>query len=496
VGSETIGVSTPPRLALRPSQASAPLVDPAARIEDISVTKRRRFALFFGLILVFLRVSLLNQIAAQLLGFNNYLLYIFGPPAILGLLLTGGIGRTFKMRTSLYWMAFLGWMIIDVPFSSWRGGSLAFLIQYIRTDVPLLFILAGLAVTWQECRRFLYAITLGAVMIVAAGRLFVVMDYGGERLSLAFGSISNSNDYAAHLLFAIPFLLFVITSPKVHTALRVLAGLFAAYGVYLILATASRGAAVALAVSGVYLLWRGTLRLRVALLVGVPVLATVVTIALPDAVLSRLSTLTTSSEDADNVEAAESARLRRSLLETGIRYTLENPIFGVGPEQFSSFEGKNEHTLGGHGYWRSPHSILTQVSSECGLPALAFYLCAIGSTFVLLHNLQRSARKTGNTELWSASLWVSTSLVGFLSAAVFLNLAYSFYLPALSGLTISMYLAARSTFQDSTPKLPWMPNFSFRPAAVPGAAAPGSIARVPPASQTGGSNKYRFGRLR
>jgi len=440
----------------------------------------RRITLYLVLAFIFLRVSDIHELLTTKLGFNSYILLIVGVPAILGVILNGAIRRTLRLRAGRYWLALFGWMLLAVPFSTWRGGSLSLVETYGRTEFGVLFMLGGIPILWSEYRSVLYTLAFGSAVCVVIGKFFMISDYGGERMSLAFGSIANSNDFAAHLLFALPFLLFLILSPRTWRIFRVVSALTLLYGLYLVLDTASRGALVALGVVVLYVFWQASMQVRIAMLVGLPIIALLAVAVLPGGALLRLQTFTTSGKDAASLEAAESARVRRYEFDTSVRYTLQHPLFGVGPGQFSTYEGQTERVIGEHGTWLQTHSVLTQISSECGIPAFLLFVAAIVSTFLLILRVQKKARIYGLREISMAAFCLGMSMIGFLSADLFLNLAYRFYFPALTGLAIALYSSVENQIGAVKP----MPMMAPAPA-------------VPvPATASAPSRKYRFGRLR
>ena len=82
------------------------------------------------------------------------------------LLLSGGIARTFRRPPAYYFIGFLLWMILATPFSTWRGGSSEVLWGYVKSEVSLLFLIAGLTVTWQECKHLINVIALGGLLLL------------------------------------------------------------------------------------------------------------------------------------------------------------------------------------------------------------------------------------------------------------------------------------------------------------------------------------------
>jgi O-antigen ligase len=405
----------------------------------------RSIAFHLGLLLVFLRISMLHQVQSMMMGFNLHLLYLFGIPAIIGVVAAGGLRRAFRGRPAYYWTGFAIWMFLAVPFSSYRRDSAELLLTYLRTDLIMLFVTAGLAVSWRECKQLMHAIAWGVVVNLMCARIFLKAMGYENRVSLEFGTISNPNDLAAHLLFALPFLLWVAMSSK-FILMRIFAILGVVYGLYVILGTGSRGAVMGLGVATVYFLLRGTVRQRLALVAIAPIVAGVLLTVVPSRILQRLTSFSASSADAAE-DAIASSMTREYLLKTSIRYTLQYPLFGVGPGQFSSFEGMHNQIVGTHGVWQEAHNTFTQVSSECGIPAAILFIAGIVSTFLLLNRTFRQARNRPDcADIRAAVFCVSLALLAFCTVIAFVNFAYFFYLPAMAGMAIAMSKAAQIEF--------------------------------------------------
>jgi len=95
---------------------------PAPESQDETQSAARKIAFWFGVGLVFVRFSMLNELLSYVDGRNFYLLYLFGIPALLGLLVSGGITRVLRERAAILWLCFGVWAVIAIPFSIWRGG--------------------------------------------------------------------------------------------------------------------------------------------------------------------------------------------------------------------------------------------------------------------------------------------------------------------------------------------------------------------------------------
>mgnify|MGYP000415724637 CR=1 FL=1 len=433
----------PPAAAAGPS----PLVPAGAALQEEDIhNPLRRLGFFFALAFVFVRFTTLHEVLTVKLGFNPFLLYWVGGPAILFLILTGGLQRSWYWTPVRFWLLYLAWIYAAIPTSTWRSDSLRLVFTYSRTELVVLFLIAGLVLTWQECWRTLRWLALAAFVLVLLGHFFSEqLSPEDPRLQLVAGTMSNSNDYAALMVIILPFVTLFVIAPGVAVLTRLAAALVFIYGLYLILATGSRGALVALVVTAIYALFRLPLAAKIAGLLLLSVLAVLLWSFLPDRITTRLRTISATNEDVD-MTAADSASARLYLLRQSIRFTLERPLFGVGPGQFANFEGSIARQEGERGSWHDTHNAYTQVSSEAGIPAFIFYVGAILSTGRLLSRVYKRARSQPptleNRRIAAACLCVMLAFVGFATSVMFLSLAYRFYLPALSGLAIAI---ARAT---------------------------------------------------
>jgi O-antigen ligase len=299
---------------------------------------------------------------------------------------------------------------------------------------------------------------------LGAGRLFA--SAGSGRLDLEVGSIKNANDFAAHLLLVTPFLLWVALGSR-SLVLRLAAFLGVGCGVYFILRTASRGAVIALALDVAFFLWRGTARQRIAFLALAPIAATVLLAAVPRDAWLRIETLWSSATangfSVISEEVAGSTSIRQYVFQKSVSYALQHPLFGVGPGMFADYEGSSERKIGTHGYYKVAHNTFAQVASECGFPALLFFVAGIVSTLHLLSVTLREARRRPDCrDISIAAFCVMLGMIGFCTAATFLSLAYSFYLPAMGGLAIAISRAAKQEFA-SRPAVAGMP---LRPGSI------------------------------
>lgn len=417
----------------------------------------RKTAFSFALAFAFMVFSDIHELVGLVTGIKSYILIITTVPMIILVFLSGGFRRTLRWPAAKYWLGFGVWMVVALPFSSWRAASLSRTIIWTRAELPILFAIAGCVLTLGEFSRLVKILAWAAAVVVISGRLFAGQMVG--RLELEGTTFSDPNDYAAHLIFLLPFLLIVAMSSGRSAAVRVGASGLTLYGLYLLLTTGSRGGLVALVVMLLLCLWKLRPRLKITVAVIAAVLSCVALIAIPSQIRARFGTIFLSAHvepgrqlSDEELRAIESSEARNYTLRQSILASITHPLFGVGMGEFQNYEGRTSREKGEIGYWHETHNSYTQVSSELGIPALLFYVGAIVVPYRMLDRLYRTSQRSLAPDARLISMiafCLQLSLIGFSSASFFLSLAYRFYLPALTGLAIAFSRAVQQTWEPA-----------------------------------------------
>lgn len=183
-----------------------------------------------------------------------------------------------------------------------------------------------------------------------------------QKLNTNFG---NSNYLALFMVLLILLTLFVLLhyrSVLVRLACAALCGGW----LWVFFRAQSRAATLALAASLVafWLFQKHKMLLALAL----PPLLIVGLVLAPATYFERLQTI-------ENYEQDESATARLGYWQTGLQLMMQNPVLGVGPDNFTRYADN------------TPHNAYIQVASELGVPSLVLYVTMLVSGF-------RSAWKT------------------------------------------------------------------------------------------------------
>ncbi len=450
--------------------AAGPVSPPASpRVSGAPAVPRRRIAndvafelsnpvrkagLNLALVFLFIRITDVHELISGKFGTNLAMLYWFAIPAGVCFFLSGGFIRSLRETPIRLWMGFTAWILLCIPTSDWPGGSLATVSSYIRTDLPVPLLIAGMVMSWEDCKKVLNVVALAALGCVLISFLFPSTDAGRYELGINT-DMANANDFAALLIMLMPFLLWQLIVPNRPLIIRVLLYVAIGGGLFTSLRTGSRGGLIALVVSLLVLMSKLSTSQRLMVAVGAFVLGGVLVMIVPGAIRDRLGStfgalhVFSGGSSASHVDSGlddESAESRWYLLKKSLLFTVQHPVFGVGPDQFANHEGFAAKAEGQHGNWHETHNAYTQVSSEDGLPALLFMLTALVMTLRLLSRTYRKALRmpatAENREIAAACLCTLTAMIGFCCAIFFLSLAYEFYLPMLIAIAVVLSKAA------------------------------------------------------
>jgi O-antigen ligase len=400
-------------------------------------------AAFVAILLVFIHFSNIAELTYTLTGVNFRLMYWVAPFAYAAVLFSGGLTTALRSKWAILFVLFTVWMVMALPFSTWKGGSIGTVKTYLMVVAPMIFVTAGLILTWKQVRATFFMIAVAGILVAANTMLFGEMRSGTRMALTSSGMLGNSNDIASHLVLTMGFLVFLVIDPKRNFLVRIGALATIGYSIVVILQTASRGALVSLVVGALFLIWKAPLKMRVATIATAVVMAIVTPVLLSDAVVSRFATLM----GGEHAEADESQAARSYLFWQSVRFTFQRPIFGVGPGQFINYEGKTAVSEGLRGNWHATHCSWTQISSECGLPAALFVIVAIGGSLWGVLRVYDEAKKRGHIEIRNTCLCFLIAAIPFYTSITFLSNAYRFYIPTLIGLAIVLAHTAKEQLE-------------------------------------------------
>lgn len=368
--------------------------------------------------------------------------------AILGLLaamLTGGRKFLHLPKEVILIFFLFGWLCLSVPFSVWPGGSFDTVFVDFSKVIPIVILIVSTANTPTRL-RLLFTVQTASVATIAVLTLMGRSNMVGlsqssdvVRFGGAIGGIfGNPNDFAWALSLVLPFAFaLMLHSRNIFTksmwAMSMVVMVIAAMKTY------SRGGVICMIVSGGITIWLFGVRARKPQLIVGAAVAGLLVLAFfsPPGFFQRVSSTTDWAEDATG-----SAWARQHLFQLSLRYTLENPLFGVGPGNFTIVSGS----------WHGTHNTFTQFSSEAGIPAAALFIIIL---WYSVRNL-RTVRKwmSDKDDLWVLSAGLSASFAGFIVGGFFGMAAYHFFAYFMIGYACAIYRLAQNARAASSPDQP------------------------------------------
>jgi O-antigen ligase len=423
-----------------------------------AVSRSPGFVVLAALVVYLLfRLSMIQDFIAYRFGFNSRYHYVCVPILLLASAISGRVVPVLLSSLGIWMTAFTFWMGACIPTSAWRGGSFAVLKNYVLNDFMLFVVLGCVACV-------LFAQKLAVYAMAAVMPMFVLILAGtstasryGERAMTVYGTYSNPNSIASHLLFVAPFVVCFMLLSKGSGFRRVagVATLFA--GSIFFFRAGSRGGLLALlAVLAVGFLSLSVSKKVVALLLLLVLVPASVALMPRDVLLryrtifSDTSGVETTARESDMLAAALTSSMQRKLLfKESVAITLRNPIFGVGPGQFNVYNADQAKAAGLRANWLVSHNAYTQVSSEMGLVGFVFYMGVLLTTALTLWRIRKRLR--GIPHMQPAHCIAScllASLVAYCVFSVFDYVAYTQYVPLLAGFTVGLKAAVEGELRN------------------------------------------------
>ncbi len=392
----------------------------------------RQFAFKCTLVFLYFRYSFVHEFISSNIHVDTHILIILGFVCYAAWFVAGGIFAAFAERLAWVWTGFVLWFCLATLTSSWKGGSITVLLPYLRTVFPLLLLIPAVTTRMEDLKKVLNVIGIAGTTTVLFG--LVHRDFAQGRMDIATdnSTIQDPNDFAAHLIMLLAPIAYVMFAKGRPIFVKVFGAGIIGAALLEIMSTGSRGGLVALLITVAYIIVTGTPKLRFSLLVGIPLLGMLALPFVPQQSIKRLESVFDSNEASQS--AAESSEARRALLVASLIATANHPLFGVGPGTFEEYQAGLAAEHHQKGMWHETHNGYTQISSECGIPAVLFYLSAVFITFKSL----RRASKLDLPYIPAAAKTFATMAVAYSASILFLANAYKFNMLVIGAFTISI----------------------------------------------------------
>jgi O-antigen ligase len=352
--------------------------------------------------------------------------------------------------------ALVAWEALGVPFAWYKGGAFNTVTSKCFKTLIVALLVTFVATTLGRLRKLMFVQAASVTIMTCAS----VLIYRGGRMGGILGGVfANPNDLAMNIGLNWPLCLMFMLKTK-NVFYKLLWGVGMLFMLRGLMLTYSRTGFLALGAAMFFSLTEFGIRGKRFYLIGIAALGLLVAVFFAPANYGQR----VGSIFGQPLQTGDSQEDRIELLRLSLVVTAHHPLLGLGA---GNFEGYTET-------WHVTHNTYTELTSECGIPALILFLCIIVITFRNLKRVRKTSFYKENAEarLYTAGLWAS--LAAYLVGAFFASTAYQlfpYFLVAYTTalLNICAYPEQRKPGQKIETKIPLNPwkEPQFMPARQP-----------------------------
>jgi O-antigen ligase len=391
----------------------------------------------FNVVLLVTSLLIINHIARP---FEKVLVGLHLPVVlcslgVLVLIVCGGLKRI-TSSTGIALSVFVFWLMMTVPQSMWRRGSLNYVLSYLFFFFVVMLMVAQAPRSVKDLIRLSWVIGSSCLFAIVTGG-----DVAGDRFA-STGTYGNADDVALMAGFGIPFMILIAAQFKTAIPRYALMALGGGYLLFAAARTATRAAIPALVLMvGVYF-FRSRAFQKIWIVVISVVMVLAMLVVLPHSTLKRLATILDSFDEQSiqqqmsEDEAMASTAARRDLLFDAVKTTLDHPFFGVGPGEFQDYRFNVLKRI----YFPS-HNTYAQIGAETGIPGVLSYLIFLGTIFWTVRRVRKLTLISNHpdSEVFNqVSTCVEAALVYFAACAFFMTCDRHPHQFLLAGMAIAM----------------------------------------------------------
>lgn len=368
----------------------------------------------------------------------------------LGAALVGAISTTrslqmFRFGEAWLYVGLFCLMLLSSVVNGWGVAQSLFLWTY-ASHLGFYFIASVVVTNEKKLATTCYWLVASVGLIA----LSVIKDRVRWGMPRPGGIAGDPNYYALIAICVVPLCLLAVEEAKGWGRLFYLASGMLIISAMLI--GASRGGTLALVITGCY----AVLHLRRKIVYGGLAAAVLVgmLILVPNTLIQRFENPDYGSE--------VSSEARLDLWTAGLRMIEDNPVFGVGPANFSA---ATEVYSEGHS-GQIAHNTYIEVGAELGIPALLLLGAILLVSWNRMRRLGKRLTVAGNkTGAWIANSF-KVGIVGYSVAAVFISAAYIRHAWFIIFLGVVLEKVADRTPPAPEPAKQRQPVGRFRPRPV------------------------------
>lgn len=382
-----------------------------------------------------------------------HLIVLLALVAVLAAISAGLIPKSFTSTPGICLTAFTLFLILGIPFSSWKGGSFrAFADSWWKSYLTFLLV-ASLVFTLHQLRRALFVLGVASVGILYFA-IKSARTYEDGRLSVEYGSLGNSNDLAGALLMCLPFVMYIVLDSKRAAVIRMAFLGIAGFLLVMVVKTGSRSSLLVVAGMALIMFFQVSASNKIKILICCALVAGTFPFFVSKDLMARYATTFSSGSTSGLSDTAASAVMstnaRKELVHNAVVLTLKHPIFGVGMGNFSFQSAELEIAKGNLPLWYTCHDIYLLVSSETGVVGFLFYTATIVFTARILIKVRKASKNVAELDgVPQIAYCLLMALLAFGACGLFGTNAYNMQMPAIAALAVALDRIARPLLADA-----------------------------------------------
>ena len=307
-------------------------------------------------------------------------------------------------------------LMISIPFSYYRSGSLFDLLQYSSVAI-FVFMFYVYVNTILRLRKllFLYCIGIGLYGIA------ILLKGSFEEGRISFGTMFDPNDIAFYILSFITLNLIFMTKNN-SLFVRTISLFNITTGLIIILKTGSRGGLVALLMVIAFLLFSKNRVFNTSLITKAAILMMVfLLLQFINFNNARYKTILDLRDDYNTT--GEEGRI--AIWKSGMKMMFTHPFTGVGFNRFPEGAGRDREARGlDSAKWQTAHNSLIQIGAETGIIGFILFWVLSLNAFKIFSRISRNSE---SGELAAIGEFAKVGFLGLFVGAMFLSQAYSVY---------------------------------------------------------------------
>ena len=307
------------------------------------------------------------------------------------------------------------------------------LYDFIRIMVIFFLIIQGID---TEKRLFTASRIIVFVLFVSSFYTLWILLRGGFNMTSGVilrlrGAISDPNDYAMIVCGALPLAAFFASTEK-RILYKIFYTIVSISFVLFVILSRSRGGLIAIIVSSILILsvlFRGRL---LPTIFSISAIGVIFYLIIPDIFFYRIIRLLDMMSGRSLADASFMERML--VIKTALSIFMQNPVFGVGANNFISHSVKFLSTS------RFAHNMFAEVAADLGVLGLIPFATIMFTPFFLFPRMINSIRSAKQILFKRYIQFIRISLVGTLLAAFFLSCQTKIHLGVIIAL---IYVAER-----------------------------------------------------